>query len=521
MKTSKKLIALLMAVALVLTAFAGCAGGGTSSTSQSSDSSTSGESSTGEEASGGTALDTSKEVELSMYFISDRPAKQDEVEENFNKIFKEKLNCTLKTNWIAWSDYANKYPLLFSSGEEFDLAYTATWLGFSSYATKGGFMNLDELWPTYAPNNWAMQSEAAKTQATIDGHLYVIPTLLATYSAYGPYYRTVFEDGAVKYEGEMNSFEDMEKYCEWVKENTSITTPYQLYSSGLELDDMWNGANGRYGIRGTSWLSVDPYADTFTLVPWYEREDAIDYLTMTKRWCDKGFWSKSALSDTDSTKCQNGLAAMAVHNVDTYQSRAIDKPEWEWKFTNLVKDVSNLPFTQDACVIPSTSKNPERALALWDLLTTDEEAYRAFAYGIEGKSYEIIDGQVKSINTDDYAGTGMWAVRTTEFNLPSYGAPEDITTMKADWDKYIEGVGNKQSQYLSGWVPDTTAIETEYAACTAAINQYWWPLECGSVEDLQAGLDEYTEKMKAAGSEKVIAELQKQLDEFCAAHPQG
>lgn len=282
MKNTKKLFALVLALALVFTAFAGCAGGTGSSTGGSA----SGDAGTGD-GEGLPALDTSKEVELVMYFISDRPAKYDEIEANFNEIFKEKLNCTLKTEWIAWSDYANKYPLLFSSGEKFDLAYTATWLGFSNYAAKGGFMNLDELWPTYAPNNYALQSEAGLTQATIDGHYYVIPTLLATYSAYGPYYRTVFENGTVTYDGEVTNWEDYEEYMEWVQENTSITQPYGLYSSGLEADDMYYGSMGLYNIRGTSWLSVDPYADTFTLVPNYENEFTMDYLTMTKRWRDR------------------------------------------------------------------------------------------------------------------------------------------------------------------------------------------------------------------------------------------
>ena len=35
---------------------------------------------------------------------------------NYNKVFEEKLNCTLKVNWIGWAEYKNKYPLLFSSG---------------------------------------------------------------------------------------------------------------------------------------------------------------------------------------------------------------------------------------------------------------------------------------------------------------------------------------------------------------------------------------------------------------------
>ena len=243
---------------------------------------------------------------------------------------------------------------------------------------------------------------------------------------------------------------------------------------------------------------------------------------MTKRWSDKGFWSKSALSDTDSTKCQNGIAATAIHNVDTYQGRYIDNPEWGWKYTNFTPEVSNMPFTQDACVIPTTSENPERALALWDYITTDEEAFRAFNYGIEGTTYEIIDGQIQMINTDDYgSGTGMWAARNSEFFLDTYGAPADIKEMKAEWDETIAEVGNHRCQYVSGWIPDTTSIETEYAACTNVIQQYWWPLECGFTEDLEAGLEEYAMQMKAAGAEKVIETLQAQLDAYCEEHPQG
>lgn len=526
MKNTKKLLALVLALALLVTTFSGCGGGGSSSSSG-GNSSTGGTSSaaggeTSSEAGGeAAALDTSEHVDLVMYFISDRPGGYDEIEDNFNKIFEEKLNCSLSTQWVAWSDYANKYPLLFSSGEEFDLAYMATWLGLSSYATRGAFMKLDELWPTYAPNNYALQSETALTQATLNGSLYVIPSLLATYSAYGPYYRTSFEDGAAVYEGEVTNWEEYESYMEWVQENTSISQPYQLYSAGLEVDDVYYTSQGRYPIRGTAWLSVDPYADTFTLVPNYENDLSMDYLEMTKRWSDKGFWSKSALSDTDSTKVKNGIAATGMHNVDTYQGNYIDNPDWGFKYTNFVKDTSNLPFTQDACVIPSTCKNPERALALWDLITTDEEAYRAFNYGIEGTSYQIVDDQIEMINTDTYSGTGMWAARNTEFQLPSYGAPDDILEMKAEWDEYIEGVGNHQSQYLSGWIPDTTEIQTEYAACTNVVQQYWWPLECGFNEDLEAGLEEYTAQMKAAGADKVIEVLQAQLDAYCEEHPQG
>ncbi len=115
--------------------------------------------------------------------------------------------------------------------------------------------------------------------------------------------------------------------------------------------------------------------------------------------------------------------------------------------------MSNLPFTQDALVISNTSDNPERALALYDLITSDEEAFRAFFYGVEGTSYEIIDGQVKSLDPDNYAFSACWAARTTEFNLDSYGAPADLKTLKEGFDEHIEGDGRRGQPEASGLLP--------------------------------------------------------------------
>ena len=168
--------------------------------------------------SGSAANQFADEVNLTMYVVSDRPAGQDLIDENFNKLLKEKMNTTLTINWIPWSDFANKYPLLFSSGEEFDIAYTSNWLNWTQLARKGAFMNLDDLWEKYAPDNFKATTDNAKKQAKVDGHYYVIPTQLATYKGYGPIYRTKFDDGK-EYKEEVKDFESYEKYLDWVKEN--------------------------------------------------------------------------------------------------------------------------------------------------------------------------------------------------------------------------------------------------------------------------------------------------------------
>ncbi|SHM61950.1 putative aldouronate transport system substrate-binding protein [Anaerosporobacter mobilis DSM 15930] len=500
MKKMKRLIVMLMVVTMLGASLSGC--------SKKEDTATSGNSETG-------GLDTSKEVELVMYVISNEPAGQATVDENFNKILKEKLNCSLKINWIGWAEYANKYPLLFSSGESFDMAYCANWLNFSSLAKKGAFMNLDELWPKYAPDNYAKHSDTAKQQAVVDGSYYCVPTLLATYSAYGPIYRTDILEGT-NWDGEMNTFEDMEEYLDLVAATGNGMEPLEIYSAGSELDDMWMYYNGQYAIKGSTndFLFIDPAEENPKLYTYYEYDKVGEFLDIMNRWNEKGFFGKSALADTDSEKLRNGKAALRVHNVDTYQGYTIEHPEYKLKYSNLVKDVSNLSFTQDAMVISNTAKNPERALAFWNLLTTDQEVYDAFNYGILGESYEVNEeGQFKILDTDKYATTAMWAVRTTDLNRDQEGTPQEINAYKEEWDAYIQdGVG---AQKYRSFVIDTSSIETEYASCLSVHQQYWWPLELGYT-DKEKGLTEYKEKMEAAGIDKVRQVIQEQLDAYIA-----
>lgn len=504
----KKLLSIVLIATMAISLLAGCG----SASSSKSDSKTEGASNAADGS-----LDTSKEVNLVMYVVGDRPAGQDVNEENLNKLIKEKLNATLTINWIPWSDYANKYPLLFSSGEAFDLAYSATWLNFTSLAQKGAFMNVDDLWPTYAPKNFEKATDNAKNQVTIDGHFYGVPTLLATYAAYGPIYRTDIMEGT-DWDGKMETFEDIEKYCDIVKANNPELEPIDIYSAGSEWDDTYMWSKGYLSSKGASndFLFFDPTQESPKLFTYYEAKETPDFLEMMSRWNEKGFFTKSALSDTDSTKLQNGKAALRTHNVDNLANFATLHPEYKLQYLNMVKYMRHLPYTQDTMVVSNTSKNPERAMALWELLTSDQDVYDAFYYGVLGTTYELNDkGQYKITDNNTYAVSNMWAVRTSEFNRDIDGTPDSY----GEWKKTFEDTiaSDETAEKYSSFSLDTSSIETEYAACLSVHQQYWWPLELGYT-DATTGLKEYQEKMEAAGIEKVREVLQKQLDKYVAEY---
>lgn len=503
----KKLIAALLALTTMATVLTGCGGSSSGSSSGSSPASASGES--------GTA-DTSQEVELVMYVVSDRPAGQDVVDENLNKLLKEKLNCTLKINWIGWAEYAQKYPMLYSSGESFDMAYCAGWLNFSNLARKGAFQSLNDLLPTYAPKNYAMQSESALSQATIDGNLYAVPTLLPTYTAYGTVYRgDIAEEAGIT--DTIDTWDEIEEYCDYILANHPEMEAIDMYSKDPELALQYTRSIGYKDIdSGLRYIYYDPSEENPTVKAVYDVDGISDFYAKMKDWSDKGYWSKSALSDTDSLKTQNGKAALRFYNVDTWANYSAIHPEWNFQYGNMTSDVAHLPYTQDCMVISNTAKNPERALMLWDLLTTDQEAYDAFFYGVLDTSYTLNDeGQFTITDPDLYNTNAMWAVRTMDLNRNQAGVPDSYNTIREDWEKEISS--DKGAERFTGFVLDTTNITTEVAACTNAEQQYGWPLQLGYTENVEQSIEEYKSAMEAAGIEKVIAECQTQLDAYLAA----
>ena len=127
--------------------------------------------------------DTSKPVELTMYLLGDRATDFDLVYEEVNRILKEEINTTLNVKFLSWSEHDTKYSLLFSSGEDFDLIFTASnWGHYETTAAKKGFYELTEDFvQAYAPELWKTVSADAWNQAKIDGKIYMVPSNVKEY----------------------------------------------------------------------------------------------------------------------------------------------------------------------------------------------------------------------------------------------------------------------------------------------------------------------------------------------------
>ena len=68
-----------------------------------------------------------------------------------------------------------------------------------------------------------------------------------------------------------------------------------------------------------------------------------------------------------------------------------------------------------------------------------------------------------------------------------------------------------------GFIPNTDEIEADLLKIQSIQEEYAPTLAKGAVDNVDAYYNEFMEKMKLAGLDRVKENLQKQLDEFMAA----
>ncbi len=90
----------------------------------------------------------------------------------------------------------------------------------------------------------------------------------------------------------------------------------------------------------------------------------------------------------------------------------------------------------------------------------------------------------------------------------------------ANPDMWDMAAASNDSALLSkafGFVPDMTAVTTEFANVLSVVNQYMLPLSTGAVDPAEY-LPEFISKLKSAGIDTIISAKQEQLDAWLSAN---
>lgn len=477
-------------------------------------------------------VDISEEVTLVMYLIGDRPVDNDEVFAKINERLKAEINATIEVKFMSWSEYEQKYPLIFASGEDWDIIYTADWCFYNAQATKQGFYEITEdALKTYAPMTAETMYPEAWEQAKVDGKVYMLPMNYKEITAYVYMARGDLMD---KYGiTSVSSLDEAEAYMDAIVQNEPSLIPIDVGSDYDKLflyDRMWKKANwesdekvigiGPWQVMG----SVSEVDDSVSVTGTFAQPAFLEVITRLKDWKDRGFWSKNAVVNTQNNteSFQAGRSALAMMNGNTaksvYASVSAEHPEWDIRVFDAQDGVPPVlnSYLANGMSIFSKSKHPERALMALDYLRNDEEINSLFCYGIEGKHWEDAgDGLLISLpDSSNYAydSNCNWGVRNdANWRMIEGGIP-NLAELNAGWQE------TARSERYQTFVFNDESVKNEIAALGEIFDTDYKLLGLGFTDDPEADIEKLREKMEAAGAQKVYDEIQKQALAFLEAN---
>ncbi len=524
----KRIIALVLAtLMLVSLVFAGCAKAPADSSSSARSDAVSGDKSSKEQES----QPAEPPVELIFYNLGAPAAGNKTVFDSINEKLLAEYNCTVDFQYIDWGDVTTRYPLLFAAGEECDAVFSANWTDYFGYARKGGLLELtDDMLRQYAPLSLNNVTDSQWSQAKVDGKLYMIPM---SDNAINDLVYLIRGDLREKYGlDEIDTADGLVEYWDKVVENESDIYAIALGGSG-STDDAGAWVFGTF-VTFPKELYNDNYACDWLESVLYASIDMTDhsnvklvddsaYLIETfklmKQFCERGYWSKNALNQTDACTAmyENGRSASCVHTLDSLNGLYLrvmeNNPEWKPEIVDIRFREYPLranPSTNNGCAISVNSRHPEKALTVIDLFNFDRDYYDLVHYGIRGVHWESDDdSSISFLNTgeaDQFNGYGM--PFTSNLGRLNVKAAPNYDELKSVFKSHVY---TPLSALIS---VDLTGVQAEESAITNVTTKYRPLLQLGFVDDVEATYAAMLDELKAAGIDKYRQAYLTQLQAF-------
>ncbi len=517
MQKAKRLIGLILVLCLAVSFVVGCGSeNGASDSTASPSPSTSVASDTSTAADSSVALDP---VELKWYVIGNgQPKDMDAVLAKVNEYLKPKINATLKTlNVFSWGDdFEQKMGAKVASGEEFDITFTSNWaLNYLQNAPKGAFVDLTPMMDEYAPKTKALLGDKVIKGASIDGKLYAIPTNKEMAHNWGFLINKDLADKNGIDISTIKKFEDIEPALKIIKAKEPGVEPFQtvvgesayrILDFEKMVDDNVPGAI--YGDGRDTKVIND-----------FDTPEAKTLFTTLHTWFKAGYIRKDADTITDwqaNRKAGKVFSAVASLKPGKDGEESVSSGI-NWVQVDITKPMATTrEMTGSMQAISKSSQNPERALMFLELFNTDPELCNLINYGIEGTHYtKTADTKIEvtQAGKDGYNPGTPWMFGN-QFNTYIYDS-EKFESATAKWDKFKAYNESATASPILGFTFNSEPVKTKVAALTGVKKQFMPGLETGK-SDPAVALPKFTAKLKAAGMDDVLAEMQKQVDTFLA-----
>ena len=500
MKSTKKILALLLALVMVMGMMAGCAGGQkTPDTTADS----------GKDTTAGTTANNATEdtqpqetVTIKWHRTAWRSNPDtDKVADAINAYIEPLIG--VKVEIVDDSNYNLSMEL--AAGGDVDLFWMASWGGAYGYINSGAVMDLAGLLDNYPTLKDSIPDNVWEA-ATWGEHNWYVPILKEAGSGIQISIPTEF----------------YEKYCPDLKSisNLSELTPYLEKMKADGITSAFDTTNLQYkGNASTcSYFDVNDYVGVdkdMKAVAYVNTPEYTEFVNTVYSWQKAGYIPAEQF-EQHTGDYQKELIAAGNWGFATWAATpdgegnasaryGVDMTLIDWTPTYMTTDSP----AGSLYMINANSTKADACLKFLGLLYTDPVVANLAAYGIEGEHYDIVDGRIQLREESNYKYPGVWIVTNVMAPDLQVGESEDKKQQYADFNASCE------VSPICGFVFDKTNVEAEMAALDGVKAEYIILLERGFY-DPATYIPQYQAALQAAGLDKVVAEVQAQLDAFLA-----
>lgn len=516
-----KPVPVLMSSALILSALAGCGGSDNAEEKPTSSASVSPSASTAPAATSGIDVSKLKPYEIKWVMVGGgQPRDTDRIEKLANEYLKDKINATIDLTVLDWGSWDAKTNAMFSTREKFDLIFSPAWWDHAGKARKGLYWPIPEQKLTeLAPKTKALFKPDFWNASKVDGKLYAVPGNKDRAHARGIVYRKDIADKLGIDMTKVKSWRDMLPILQKVKESNLLKSGLgknpPMYAGTLSRDkEPYENLNSDTLLA----MSKDPKDNKVVSLfnePFFE-----EYTTLMYDIYKQGGMKQDIMTGSGDEATAGTLFATEFQlkpGKDDELTQAMRQggqasPDAKYAQIYLTDSyLGNDDVLGSALAISSTSENPERVLMFLELFYNDKYLNNLFVFGQENVDYKKIDD--KFIELVPNAGFSQadvaWEYGNQYLNYLMKGENPD------KWKLFDQFNETAKPDKTLGFQFNSNPVKREIAA----IKNVWKSYEAfywGTI-DPKEKLPEFRAKLKAAGLDQVIAEGQKQWDEYVAS----
>lgn len=491
-KNVKRLIALGLSAVMMLS-LAACGSSGQETASGGNEGSS-------QEASGADSAASDGEVVTIKWVAvgNGMPTNYDAWKAHIDPYLEEKIGVNIDFEIVSWGDWDNRRSVIVNANEDYDILFTNQ-NTFTSDVNLGAFADLTELVKTASPELYNYIPEDYWSACSVNNKIYGVPTYKdSSMTQYFVWDKELLDSLNLDVTG-LHDLASLEDTLIAMKEADG-KTPFIMHKDGLAPVTQNYYDQLSLGLPA---LGVAYEDESRKVVNAFEQEEVMNDLKLLHKWYQEGLINSDAATLAEAPKYRPCYVAQGWSGaaITTWGPQmGVEAIAIQWGDTVLANDTVQGSIN----CISASSKHPDKALQLLELVNTDSYVRDALYYGLEGDDFDYTeDGKVEK-HHEEWAMAGY--TQGTFFNVT-----QKTTDDFNQWEEVQKLNENAIPSVMLGFSVDTTEIEDQLANCIEVWNRYKSEILTG-VADPETTIPALMEELKASGYDQIVTEIQAQID---------